>query len=40
MAALTGLGTLALISVWLLGPSKGLYAAERTGELPTGPPRG
>jgi len=34
MAALTGLGTLALISVWLLGPSKGLYAAERTGDLP------
>jgi glutamate:GABA antiporter len=34
MAALTGLGTLALISTWLLGPSKGLYAAERTGDLP------
>jgi glutamate:GABA antiporter len=34
MAALTALGTLALISVWLLGPSKGLYAAERTGDLP------
>jgi putative glutamate/gamma-aminobutyrate antiporter len=34
MAALVGLGTLALISTWLLGPSKGLYAAERTGDLP------
>ena len=36
MAALVGLGTLALISTWLLGPSKGLYAAERTGDLPPG----
>jgi glutamate:GABA antiporter len=34
MAALVGLGTLALISTWLLGPSKGLYAAERIGDLP------
>ena len=34
MAALVALGTLALISTWLLGPSKGLYAAERTGDLP------
>jgi amino acid transporter len=34
MAALVGIGTLALISTWLLGPSKGLYAAERTGDLP------
>ena len=34
MAALVGLGTLALISTWLLGPSKGLYASETTGDLP------
>ncbi|MDT7575519.1 MAG: glutamate:GABA antiporter [Pseudonocardiales bacterium] len=34
MAALTGLGTLALISTWLLGPAKGLYASEETGDLP------
>jgi amino acid transporter len=34
MAALTGLGTLALISTWMLGPSKGLYAAEKSGDLP------
>jgi putative glutamate/gamma-aminobutyrate antiporter len=34
MAGLVALGTLALISTWLLGPSKGLYAAERTGDLP------
>jgi putative glutamate/gamma-aminobutyrate antiporter len=34
MAALVAIGTLALISTWLLGPSKGLYAAERTGDLP------
>ncbi len=34
MAALTGLGTLALISTWLLGPAKGLYASEKTGDLP------
>ena len=36
MAALTGLGTLALISTWLLGPAKGLYAAETAGDLPPG----
>jgi amino acid transporter len=34
MAVLTGLGTLAVISTWMLGPAKGLYAAEETGELP------
>jgi glutamate:GABA antiporter len=34
MAALVGLGTLALISTWMLGPAKGLYAAERSGDLP------
>ena len=34
MAALIGLGTLALISTWLLGPSTGLYASEKTGDLP------
>jgi putative glutamate/gamma-aminobutyrate antiporter len=34
MAALTGLGTLALISTWLLGPAKGMYASEKTGDLP------
>jgi putative glutamate/gamma-aminobutyrate antiporter len=34
MAALVGLGTLALISTWLLGPAKGLYAAESTGNVP------
>lgn len=34
MAALVGLGTLALISTWMLGPSKGVYAAESSGELP------
>ena len=34
MAALTGFGTLAVISTWMLGPAKGLYAAEETGELP------
>jgi len=34
MAGLTGLGTLALISTWLLGPSKGLYASEPSGDLP------
>ena len=33
MAALVGLGTLALISAWLLGPAKGLYASEATGDL-------
>ena len=36
MAILVALGTLALISTWLLGPSKGLYAVEETGELPPG----
>ncbi len=36
MAVLVTLGTLALISTWLLGPSKGLYAVETTGELPPG----
>ena len=34
MAALIGLGTLALISAWMLGPSEGVYAAESSGELP------
>jgi amino acid transporter len=34
MAALTGLGTLAVISTWMLGPAKGVYAAEETGDLP------
>lgn len=34
MAALVGLGTLALISTWMLGPSEGVYAAEGSGELP------
>jgi glutamate:GABA antiporter len=34
MAALVGLGTLAVISTWMLGPSKGVYAAEESGELP------
>jgi amino acid transporter len=34
MSGLVAIGTLALISTWLLGPSKGLYAAERTGDLP------
>jgi putative glutamate/gamma-aminobutyrate antiporter len=34
MSALVAVGTLALISTWLLGPSKGLYASERTGDLP------
>jgi amino acid transporter len=34
MAALVGLGTLALISTWMIGPSKGVYAAEGSGELP------
>jgi amino acid transporter len=34
MAALVGLGTLALISTWMLGPSKGVYAAEESGDLP------
>ena len=33
MAALVGLGTLALIGAWLLGPAKGLYATEETGDL-------
>jgi amino acid transporter len=34
MAALTGFGTLAVISTWMLGPAKGLYAAEESGDLP------
>jgi amino acid transporter len=34
MSGLVAIGTLALISTWLLGPSKGLYASERTGDLP------
>lgn len=34
MAGLTGLGTLALLSTWLLGPAKGLYASEQSGDLP------
>lgn len=34
MAVLITIGTLVLISTWLLGPSKGLYATESTGELP------
>lgn len=34
MAILITIGTLVLISTWLLGPSKGLYAVETTGELP------
>jgi len=33
MAFLVGLGTLALIGAWLLGPAKGLYATEETGDL-------
>jgi len=33
MAALVGLGTLALIGAWVLGPAKGLYATEETGDL-------
>ena len=34
MAGLVGLGTLAVISTWMLGPSKGVYAAEESGDLP------
>ncbi|HTU96652.1 MAG TPA: amino acid permease [Solirubrobacteraceae bacterium] len=34
MAGLVTIGTLALISTWLLGPNKGMYATETTGELP------
>lgn len=34
MALLVGLGSLALISAWLLGPAKGLYATEQAGDLP------
>ncbi|MGA2755853.1 MAG: APC family permease [Solirubrobacteraceae bacterium] len=34
LSGLVAIGTLALISTWLLGPTKGLYAAERTGDLP------
>jgi glutamate:GABA antiporter len=33
MAFLVELGTLALIGAWLLGPAKGLYATEETGDL-------
>jgi glutamate:GABA antiporter len=33
MALLVGLGTLALISTWMLGPAKGLYATEQAGDL-------
>jgi glutamate:GABA antiporter len=33
MALLVGLGTLAVISTWLLGPAKGLYATEQAGDL-------
>jgi len=33
MAALVGVGTLALIGAWILGPAKGLYATEETGDL-------
>ncbi len=33
VALLVGLGTLALISTWLLDPAKGLYATERAGDL-------
>ena len=33
MALLVGLGTLALISTWLLGSAKGLYATEQAGDL-------
>jgi amino acid transporter len=34
MSGLVAIGTLALISTWLMGPSKGLYASERSGDLP------
>jgi amino acid transporter len=34
MAGLVGIGTLALISTWLLGPATGVYAAEESGDLP------
>ena len=34
MSALVGVGTLALVSTWVLAPSKGLYATERSGDLP------
>ncbi len=33
MAFFVGLGTLALIGAWILGPAKGLYATEETGDL-------
>ena len=33
MALLVGLGSLALISTWLLGPAKGLYATEQAGDV-------
>ena len=34
MSALVAIGTLALVSTWVLAPSKGLYATERSGDLP------
>lgn len=34
MALLVGLGVLALISTWLLGPAKGLYGTEEAGDIP------
>jgi len=34
MSALVALGTLALVSTWVLAPSKGLYATERSADLP------
>jgi glutamate:GABA antiporter len=34
MSALVAIGTLALVSTWLLAPSKGLYATERSADLP------
>ena len=34
MSALVAIGTLALVSTWVLAPSRGLYATERSGDLP------
>ncbi|HME04614.1 MAG TPA: amino acid permease [Solirubrobacteraceae bacterium] len=34
MSALVALGTLALVSTWVLAPSKGLYATEPAADLP------
>jgi len=34
MSALVAIGTLALVSTWVLAPSKGLYATERAADLP------